>query len=275
MAFFLTLSCWEMVCWESCPRLRSSLPPTLLYYNVRMVQKSLYNSSHEGVSLKIASKRCIFYVCKLCVFISGTWSCIAGSVVAYSGPLYFPYQISNRSASVFSACHSDKSSCLYHLISSRNKLSLLLLLCFNSPNNSGSILSFMTAEWWSHVPKGNNPIHSMHKCSLCAFKYSKDREKSCCAEDTSLGSLSQEIFVHLFLHSTWYFWVEKIMINHGHSCFCASLVSGQLILNVSYVSSETPSVLMNPCLDASTADAGRLLPSWAVITNTFDLLTAL
>lgn len=37
--------------------------------------------------------------------------------------------------------------------------------------------------------------------------------------------------------------------------------------------SGTPVVLLNPCLDASTADAGRLLLSWAVITNTFDLLT--
>lgn len=56
----------------------------------------------------------------------------------------------------------------------------------------------------------------------------------------------------------WTFWM------HVCVCICVVLVS----------SISQRSVLLNPCLDASTADAGRLPPPRSVISNAFDLLFA-
>lgn len=53
--------------------------------------------------------------------------------------------------------------------------------------------------------------------------------------------------------------------------FCMSLCT---CLCVCVCEFQTNSALLNPCLDASIAVAGCLLPSWRMISNTFDLLFA-
>lgn len=141
--------------------------------------------------------------------------------------------------------------------------------------------TILAAFWllWQHtdghiVPEGNIPIHPTHKCAHGAFwgAWGRIMKKLLCVG--YIASLLSEILSACVCTPSGTLMKEDndepcaCVCVCMHTCACA-VVSARCMWAL-----KQHSVLLNPCLDASTADAGRLLPSWTVISNTFDLLSA-